>query len=69
VAVRGPSDGRLLVDGRGVLYVIDVRNAKLPRMQAAVPHGTGAVVFQRGQLVIADELGFRSYVSSLENLL
>jgi hypothetical protein len=67
--MAAPSDSRLLLDSSGVLYLVDIRAPQLPRMQAAVPHHTGPVLFERGQLIISDELGFHSYPTTLENML
>jgi hypothetical protein len=61
------SDGRLLIAGSGALFLIDVRDPKSPQLQAALPHVTGPTLFERGQLIVADELGFRSYPAEVEN--
>ena len=68
-AVQSPTDGRLVVDSSGVLYIVDLRNAQLPRIQAAVPYSQGAVAIQRDQLIVADELGFQRYPLALDNMI
>ncbi|HTU61342.1 MAG TPA: hypothetical protein VMF89_22965, partial [Polyangiales bacterium] len=60
---------RLFVDGSGVLYIVDIRNAQLPRVQAAVPYSAGYVATSGDQLLITDELGFRSYPVDLVNMI
>jgi hypothetical protein len=69
IALLRPSASRLIIGSSGVLYIVDVRNAQLPRIQAAVPFGTGSVALERDQLIIIDELGFRSYSLDLENMM
>jgi hypothetical protein len=63
-----PSDGRLLLDVGGVLYLVDIRNPQAPRMQAAVPCYSGAFVFGHGELVVADASGLLAYPIDVENL-
>ncbi|HET8938681.1 MAG TPA: hypothetical protein VFN67_34785 [Polyangiales bacterium] len=61
------SDGRLLIDGSGALFLVDVRDPSSPQLQAVLPHVTGPTLFERGQLSLSDELGFRSYPADIEN--
>ena len=68
-ALLDPRDGRLVVDGSGVLYIVDVRNAQLPRVQAAVPYGTVSAALDGVRLTVTDELGFRSYSVDLSNMI
>jgi hypothetical protein len=62
------SDGRVLIDGSGASFLVDLRDPSAPRLQAALPHGFGPSLFDRGQVLISDELGFRSYPAELRNL-
>lgn len=62
------SGGRLLIDGSGALFLVDVRDVRSPQLQAALPYFSGPKLFERGQVMVSDELGLRSYPADLQNL-
>lgn len=64
-----PVDGKLLVEAYSVLFLIDVRDARHPTVQAALPESRGNHLIDRDGVVVSDARGLRNYPLDLQNMM